>query len=104
MIENGSIEIITFHQVDNVGEHQVFDGLKVLDVFYKRFNGYGGMHIAKGEKDQWTLVLFWDSKELERKASASMMKNDETIQFKMLVNGKTVVKNVYPCFGVNKSL
>lgn len=101
MIEKGSIEIITFNQVDNVEEQQVFDGFKVLDVFYKKFDGYYGMDIAKGEEGQWTLVLRWESKELEKKASANMMKCDETNQFKMLVNPKTVVKNVYPCFDIN---
>lgn len=101
MIEKGCIEIITFNQTDNVEEQQVSNGFKILDVFYKKFAGYYGMDIAKVKEGQWTLVLRWESKELEKKASANMMKSDETNQFKMLVNAKTVVKNVYPCVDIN---
>lgn len=102
MKEKGCIEIITFSQIDNVEEQQVFDGFKILDSFYKKFVGYYGMDIAKVKEGQWTLVLRWESKELEKRASADMMGSDETNQFKMLVNAKTVDKNVYPYFDINK--
>ncbi len=101
MKNKGCIEIITFNQIENVEQQQVCNGFKQLDVFYKNFDGYYGMDIAKGEKGQWTLVLRWESKELEKQASANMMKSDETNQFKMLVNPKTVVKNVYTCIDIN---
>lgn len=101
MREKGCIEIITFNQIDNAEEQQVFNGFKILDAFYKKFAGYYGMDTAKVKEGQWTLVLRWESKELEKKASANMMKSYETNQFKMLVNAKTVVKNVYPCVDIN---
>lgn len=101
MKEKGSIEIITFNQVDNLEEQQLLGGFRVLDEFYKKFDGYYGMDIAKVKEGQWTLVLRWESKELEKRASANMMKSDKTNQFKMLVNPKTVVKNVYPWIDIN---
>lgn len=101
MEQKGSIEIIIFNQVDHVDEQLVSDGFKALDAFYKKFNGYYGMDIAKVQDGQWTLVLRWESKELEKKASANMMKSDETDKFKKLINAKTVVKNVYPWIAVN---
>ncbi|WP_432665782.1 hypothetical protein R9X47_05760 [Wukongibacter baidiensis] len=101
MKEKGCIEIITFNLVDNLEEQQISEGFKILDRFYKKFDGYYGMDIAKVEQGQWTLVLRWESKQLEKNASANMMKSDETNQFKMLVNPKTVVKNVYSCVDIN---
>lgn len=101
MKEKGSIEIISFNQVENVEKQQVVDGFKVLDAFYKKFDGYYGIDIAKVEDGKWTLVLRWGSKELEKTASASMMKSNETNSFKMLVDPKTVVKKVYTCIDIN---
>lgn len=101
MKEKRCIEIITFNQIDNAEEQQVFDGFKILDAFYKKSAGYYGMDIAKVKEGKWTLVLRWESKELEKKASSNMMKSDDTNQFKMLINPKTVVKNVYPCIDID---
>ena len=50
------------------------------------------MDIAKAGEGQWALVLRWESKGLEKKASANMMKSEETNHFKMLVDPKTVSK------------
>ncbi|MCK5128986.1 MAG: hypothetical protein KAQ68_03970 [Clostridiales bacterium] len=98
MKEKGSIEIISFNQVETIGEKEVFNGFEVLAKFYKKCDGYHGMDIAKGKDSQWILVLKWQSKDHERKASSHMMKSEETNDFKIIVNPKTVVKNVYPMF------
>jgi len=101
MKENGSIEIISFNIVETMEEQQVVEGFKILDGFYKKHDGYYGMDIAKGKEYQWTMVLKWETKDHEKKASALMMKSDETNLFKMLIIPQTVVKNVYPCFEIN---
>lgn len=96
MKQKGSIEIITFNLVDNTEEQSYYHGLQVLDTFYKNYEGYYGMDIARVDDDRWTLVLRWASRELEKEASANMMKSDVTNPFKMLINPKTVKKHVYP--------
>ncbi|WP_105614705.1 hypothetical protein [Vallitalea okinawensis] len=100
MKEKGCIEIITFKLIDHVKDQQAFDGFKVLDEFQKKSagSGYYGMDIAKVGEGQWTLVIHWQSKELEKEVSSKMLKSDETKSFKMLINNKTVVKNVYPYY------
>ncbi len=82
--------------MDDVDEEFVNHGFQILDTFYNNYEGYYGMDIAQVDDGKWTLVLRWASRELEKEASANMMKSDVTNPFKMLVNPKTLKKHVYP--------
>lgn len=90
------IEIISFTQATGTTEEQAEQGFFVLNTFYKDYDGYMGIDVARGKDGGWVLVLKWNSKENEQAASQSMMKSDTANTFKMIVDPVTMVKNLYP--------
>ncbi len=88
------IEIISFDILENMTETQVLKGFRILDDYCKKCSGYHGMEIGQGKGRNWTLILIWNSLKEEKDGSISMLKSDESNEFKMLIDGKTVVKNV----------
>lgn len=97
MKSNGVTEIISFEIQNGYSEEDINIGLLSLDNFYKNYEGYYGMNILT-EGSTYTLIIGWESKDIEKHSSSKMMGSDDTVVFKRLVNPHTVKKNIYSSF------
>lgn len=84
MIKEVITEIVNF-DVDLKSE----DVLKIIhqleEDFHMKQDGYIDSELIKANKNGWTLIMHWDSKQELRSASKKMMTAPETEQFRKVV-------------------
>lgn len=94
-------EIVEFGVKDGISDKEFLTVSKDLIAFYGTLDksGYIRTNVIKHEDGLWVMVIDWESKEQEKKASSLMMKSPITENFRNSLDltrfKKRIFKNVY---------